>query len=381
MSGSAEEPVERSPSGARSAPRGGDGSPGPGGSAANGGLPGIGGSAAIGGLPGIGGSRGGDVRLVARALLVRYPGTDPASRPALALDELELAPGRSVALVGESGSGKTTALRVLLGVVRPSAGTVTFRGVALERLRGAAARAFRRAVQPIQQDVDGALDPRQSIGAAIAEGHRAGGGGARDDWPVVERLLDEVGLPASLARRHPHEVSGGQRQRAVIARALAVGPSLLLLDEPTSGLDATVQVRILELIERLRVQRGLGLLLVSHNLGAVARLCEETLVLYRGEVVERGRTRALLDAPRHPYTAALRRSVPEIGVPFRAPLRPSAAAAEVDSEAGCRFAARCPHAMAPDCGSSQALLPLERDATRVVRCVRAPELGPLNPLA
>jgi oligopeptide/dipeptide ABC transporter ATP-binding protein len=321
------------------------------------------------------------VYLVARGLLVRYPGTDPAAHPALALDELKLAPGQSVALVGESGSGKTTALRALLGVVRPSAGTVEFGGVALERLRGAAARAFRRAVQSIQQDVDGALDPRQSIGSAIAEGQRAGGGAPRDAAAVVERLLDEVGLPAALARRHPHEVSGGQRQRAVIARALAVGPRLLLLDEPTSGLDATVQVRILELIERLRDERGLGLLLVSHNLGAVARLCEETIVLYRGEVVERGGTRALLNAPRHPYTAALRRSVPEIGVPFRVPLRPSPDAAEADSQTGCRFAPRCPHAVAPACGLPQALLPIERDSERVVRCVRAPELGALNPLA
>ena len=323
----------------------------------------------------------GDIRLVARALEVRYPGAHPAAYPALALDELELAPGRSVALVGESGSGKTTALRALLGVVRPTRGGVEFGGVALQRLRGDAVRAFRRAVQPIQQDVDGALDPRQSIGSAIAEGHRAGGGTAADSSSVVERLLDEVGLSASLARRHPHEVSGGQRQRAVIARALAVGPRLLLLDEPTSGLDATVQVRILELIERLRVQRGLGLLLVSHNLGVVARLCDETVVLYRGEVVERGQTRALLDAPRHPYTAALRRSMPEIGVPFRAPLGPSPGAAEVDSWTGCRFAARCPHATATACGSPQALLPVERDRARLVRCVRVPELGVLDPLA
>jgi oligopeptide/dipeptide ABC transporter ATP-binding protein len=339
----------------------------------------------VSGQPPAGGANGvtpdGDARLVARALEVRYPGADPAARPALALDELELAPGRSVALVGESGSGKTTALRALLGVVRPTAGGVEFGGVALQHLRGDAARAFRRAVQPIQQDVDGALDPRQSIGAAIAEGQRAGGGSGRDTAGVVERLLDEVGLPQSLARRHPHEVSGGQRQRAVIARALAVGPRLLLLDEPTSGLDATVQVRILELIERLRVQRGLGLLLVSHNLGAVARLCDETIVLYRGEVVERGRTRSLLDAPRHPYTAALRRSVPEIGVPFRVPLGPSPSAADAVSLDGCRFAARCPHAAAPGCGSPQALMPVEGEGARVVRCVRAPELGALNPLA
>jgi len=323
----------------------------------------------------------GDIHLVARALEVRYPGTARAVRPALALDELELAPGRSVALVGESGSGKTTALRALLGVVRPSAGSVEFGGVALERLRGKRARAFRKAVQPIQQDTDGALDPRQSIGAAIAEGHRAGGGAPKDASAVVEQLLDEVGLPASVARRHPHEVSGGQRQRAVIARALAVDPRLLLLDEPTSGLDATVQIRILELIERLRVQRGLGLLLVSHNLGVVARLCTETVVLYRGEVVERGLTRALLEAPRHPYTAALRRSVPEIGVPFRAPRDPSPDAAEVNTLAGCRFASRCPHATASACGAAQVLAAVNGDRARLVRCARFPELGVLDPLA
>ncbi|MBP1705878.1 MAG: oligopeptide/dipeptide transporter, ATPase subunit [Chloroflexi bacterium] len=344
-------------------------------------------TAAPGGVRGVappsaGGPAAGDgVLLVARSLVVRYPGTDPSARPALALDELTLAPGRSVALVGESGSGKTTALRALLGVVRPAAGTVEFGGVPVQRLGGTAMRAFRRAVQPIQQDTDGALDPRQSVGSAIAEGYRAGGGSRSATSAVVARLLDEVGLPAAIARRHPHEVSGGQRQRAVIARALAVEPRLLLLDEPTSGLDATVQVRILELIERLRAERSLGLLLVSHNLGVVVRLCSETVVLYRGEVVERGDTRALLDVPRHPYTAALRRSVPEIGVPFRAPLIPAIDSASIDTATGCRFASRCPHALVDPCAAPQVLAPVEGDPGRLVRCARAPELGPLDPLA
>ncbi|MEI7745564.1 MAG: oligopeptide/dipeptide ABC transporter ATP-binding protein, partial [Chloroflexota bacterium] len=222
----------------------------------------------------------------------------------------------------------------------------------------------------------------QTVGSAIAEGHRAGGGGAADAGATVLRLLDEVGLPESVARRHPHEVSGGQRQRAVIARALAVDPRLLLLDEPTSGLDATVQVRILELIERLREERGLGILLVSHNLAVVGRLCPETVVLYRGEVVERGATAHLLHAPRHPYTAALRRSVPEIGVPFRAPVGPSVeATAAAEAPSGCRFAARCPHAAAPACASAIPLMPVEGDPARLVRCVRAGALGPLDPLA
>lgn len=119
---------------------------------------------------------------------------------------------------------------------------------------------------------------------------------------------------------------------------------------------------------------------MSHNLGVVARLCTETLVLYRGEVVERGLTRALLDAPRHPYTAALRRSVPEIGVPFRAPRAPAPEAAAADTLAGCRFASRCPHATASACGATQVLAVVNDDRGRLVRCVRSPELGVLDPL-
>jgi oligopeptide/dipeptide ABC transporter ATP-binding protein len=327
--------------------------------------------------------------LRADALEVRYPGTDPSTHPALQLASLELVPGRSLALVGESGSGKTTALRALLGLVRPTRGSVLFAGVPVPALKGEGLRAFRRTVQPIPQDVDGALDPRQTIGSAIGEGWRAGGragggsggsegGGAREST-VVEGLLDEVGLPASVARRHPHEVSGGQRQRAVIARALAVGPRILLLDEPTSGLDATVQVRILELIERLRAERGLGVLLISHNLGVVARLCPEVLVLYRGEVVEEGRTADLLAAPRHPYTATLRRSVPEIGLRFRPPWEPSPDAPGIDPRVGCRFGPRCPHALAGPCAEPQVLITVG-DPPRPVRCVRSPRLGILDPL-
>ncbi len=323
------------------------------------------------------------VVLAATDLVVRYPGADPHAHPALQLASLTLTPGRSVALVGESGSGKTTALRTLLGLVRPVGGSVAFGGVPIDRLKGDAQRTFRRAVQPIPQDVDGALDPRQTIGAAIAEGFRAGGrAGAQPGEPeraVLVRLLDEVGLPATAADRHPHQVSGGQRQRAVIARALAVAPRLLLLDEPTSGLDATVQARILELIERVRVERGLGILLISHNLGVVARLCPEALVLYRGEVVEEGPTAELLAVPRHPYTAALRRSVPEIGIPFRAPQPPSLEAPAIGPFVGCRFASRCPHARSAACATPQALLPIPAE-DRAVRCARTADLGPLDPL-
>ena len=153
---------------------------------------------------------------------------------------------------------------------------------------------------------------------------------------------------------------------------------MLFLDEPTSGLDATVAVRILELIERLRLERGLGILLISHDLGVVTRLCTETVVLYRGEVVERGNTERLLTLPRSPYTAALRRSVPELGVPFRVPFHPSGAAASIDPVVGCRFGPRCAFAEADTCAVRQELIALD-DGTSV-RCGRSSELGPIDPL-
>lgn len=325
----------------------------------------------------------GRAALGAADLEVRYPGVDRGLPPAFAIDRLELEPGASVALVGESGSGKTTALRALLGLVKATAGTVTWNGSSVSGMGRGALREFRTAVQPIMQDVDGALDPRQTIGSAVAEGWRAGGKkdqrSGEDQSAVVLRLLDEVGLPPSAVKRHPHEISGGQRQRAVIARALAVGPRILLLDEPTSGLDATVAVRILELIERLRVERGLGILLISHDLGVVTRLCVETVVLYRGEVVERGTTEQLLTRPRHPYTGALRRSVPEFGVPFRVPFGPAADAAGIDPLVGCRFGPRCAFAEAGTCVVRQELVALESGTS--VRCGRTLELGVLDPLA
>ena len=326
-----------------------------------------------------------DPELRAEGIVVRYPGTEAGAPPALSLGSLTVAPGRSLALVGESGSGKTTAMRALLGLVPVQAGSITWEGAPIGTLRGDASRAFRRAVQPIPQDADGALDPRQTVGAAIAEGWRSGGSrkvaGASDAGSVVRALLAEVGLPEDAAERHPHRLSGGQRQRAVLARALAVRPRILLLDEPTSGLDATVQLRILELIERLRDEHGLGLLLISHHLGVVARLCPETLVLYRGEVVEAGPTAALLAAPRHPYTAALRRSVPEIGVAFRAPLLPTAAGGAIDPRTGCRWAPRCAHALPEVCAAEQTLEQVPGPGERSVRCARSAELGALDPLA
>ncbi|CAA9543986.1 MAG: Oligopeptide transport ATP-binding protein OppD [uncultured Thermoleophilia bacterium] len=249
-----------------------------------------------------------------------------------------------VGLIGESGSGKTTIARAVLRLQPVAGGTVRFDGQDVGALRGAALRAYRRSLQIVFQDGDAALDPRLRAGASVGEALRAHGLASRAERPARARaLLEQVGLDPDLADRFPHQLSGGQRQRVVIARALAVDPLLVVLDEPTSALDVTVQARILELIRRLRDERGLAYLLISHNLAVVERLCEDAIVLYAGRVVERGPTHRVLAAPAHPYTQALRLSVPELGRP--APARTTVPTAGVSSGRGCPFAPRCPLAL------------------------------------
>jgi ABC-type glutathione transport system ATPase component len=217
-----------------------------------------------------------------------------------------------VGLIGESGSGKSTIARALLGLTPVSAGTVTFAGREVRRLRGAELKGFRRSVQLVMQDGVEALNPRMRIRASVAEGLLVHALVPRGDRSRrVAELLAEVGLDPALGDRYPHELSGGQRQRATIARALAVEPRVLVLDEPTSALDVTVQARILDLIRRLREERALSYLLISHNLAIVDQLCERCLVLHDGTVVEDGPTAQVLDHPQHPYTRQLRAAVPD----------------------------------------------------------------------
>lgn len=253
--------------------------------------------------------------------------------------EIPDAPG-GIGIIGESGSGKTTLARILLGLLEPDEGEVLFRGASLGRLGRPGRRELRAQVQPVFQDGNEALDPRMSVGASIVEALAVagrGGKGVRD--AEVAALLTDVGLDPSLASRLPHELSGGQRQRVIIARALAVRPSVLILDEPTSALDVTVQARILDLLDRLRDEHQLGMLLITHNLAVVQRLCGTAHVMFAGRVVESGPTRVLLAQPRHPYTRTLRDAVPRLGgSPPVTAERPWQAPAEE----GCAFRSRCP---------------------------------------
>ena len=234
--------------------------------------------------------------------------------------------GRNVGLVGESGSGKSTILRLLLGIHTPIQGQILFSGSQLSLKDKEQVHKFRSQVQVVFQDPYSSLDPRQRVDQLIAEPLRslrlareANPGGTRADmrnWMENEvmEVLRAVDLPVDSARRYPDEFSGGQRQRIAIARAIVCKPQVLLADEPVSALDVSTRVHVIDLLAELGRTRGLTIVMVSHDLAVVAALCQESIVLEKGVIVEQGPTASVLGAPKHSYTQRLIGSLPRLPV-------------------------------------------------------------------
>jgi peptide/nickel transport system ATP-binding protein len=271
-----------------------------------------------------------------------------------AVDDVSFAlrPGTITALVGESGSGKSTVARLLARLYDPTAGSVLFGGddVAAKRRRRDVRR-YRSQVQMIFQDPFGSLNPVKTVRHHLARPLRIHQiVPAREVEERIHTLLRAVGLvpPEKIANKYPHELSGGQRQRVAIARALAVEPTVLVADEPTSMLDVSIRIGILNLMLDLKDEKQLAFLYVTHDLASARYVADTVLVMYAGQIVERGPIEDVLSAPLHPYTRLLLDAVPDPKPKTDAQvidLRKGDTSAAVDPSEGCRFRARCPLAI------------------------------------
>jgi oligopeptide/dipeptide ABC transporter ATP-binding protein len=295
---------------------------------------------------------------VSRSLGEIVRGAHPVVR-ALAGVSFDIGAGDAIAIVGESGCGKTTLGRLMLKLTEPTEGSIAFDGAPLDGLSGDTLRAFRRQAQLVFQNPFDALNPRFTIYRAVAEPLLNAGIDKAEHMDRVASAFRRVHLP-DLDRyldKYPHQLSGGQLQRVVLARALVLAPRFLVADEPVSMLDVSVRAGILALMREVRDAMGLSAVYISHDLALVRYLCERTLVMYLGRIVEDGPTDEIVRRPRHPYTQALVAAVP---VPdadqSRAPLPIKGNVPDArDPPSGCHFRDRCPHAMARCANETPAL--------------------------
>ena len=290
-----------------------------------------------------------------RGLEVRFPLPThflSRERPVLhALNTVDIAirAGESFCVVGESGCGKTTLGRAIIGLQRPTAGEVYFRGTRIDTMDEATRKPVRRDMQMVFQNPYASLNPRRNVFDTLAEPvrHLMPEMSARDARTRVEEVLAATGCDPSWQRRLPHEFSGGQRQRIAIARALVTNPAFIVADEPISALDVSIQAQILNLLSDLQAERGLTYLFITHDLSVVEHFGTRVAVMYLGQVMELAETATLFAAPKHPYTQLLLAAIPKLeGGSFDRPREPGELPDPVNLPPGCPFAPRCPIAVA-----------------------------------
>jgi len=255
--------------------------------------------------------------------------------------------GKTVGLVGESGSGKSTVGRLGLSLLPATAGNVYFKGQDLTKMTPKTIRPLRRAMQIIFQDPLASLSQRMTVGAAVFDAlslHNIGT--PKERWKRVDALMERVGLSASMTQAYPFELSGGQLQRVGIARALSVGPELVVCDEPVSALDVSIQIQIIQLLRELQAEMNLSYIFISHNLAVVEYLSDEVVVLYLGQVVEQAPAEKLFTRPSHPYTRVLIDSILRVPKADEPQQKLEALRGEMPSPfsppSGCTFHGRCP---------------------------------------
>ena len=295
----------------------------------------------------------GEVVLEARQLVKRFPiGNAFRQRQVHALNAVSfvIKRGHVLSLVGESGSGKSTTARLIARLMPPTKGQIIYKGKNVLKTEPAATLAYRSDVQMIFQDPFGSLNPVHTIGYHIERPlliHKVVPANTVQDR--VHELLETVGLtpPADVAQRYPYQLSGGQRQRVAIARALAVNPQIILADEPISMLDVSIRMGVLNLMERLKEQMGIGFLYITHDIASARYIGDETMVMYAGHVVEGGESDELMHNPAHPYTQLLLAAVPnpQAGLSTRKVEARGEVPSLVDPPPGCPFAPRCPFVM------------------------------------